>query len=451
MATKSIQELYLTNYKKHREFAAKINGNSFILQGGNGAGKSSVLQAIDDLLQTNTHLNAEAQQENPDELVTVGEEEGEAVAVLQTAAGDLVRVTRKFTKRGLGRYELRVKEGDRWQAKNPPKAIFKELFGNVLDLSPLVDMTGAEQIQLIQSILGNDKEVQAEIDKANATIKTIREERLLLGREVKDLKAKMLVPEYRALVNYVGEEPVDLDALALGYVDVTKEQAELNNAMRRNMVADNYIQTLANVQVQDAEIKHHIDEAVRLLAEKRVDVQPIEKRIADATVINEAISDEVENGRRRNALIEQAKGLAADKANLAEKEAKYDEYSQMIRGLLDAISTYTTSASIGDHYPDLEMRYELDDDGKVLHEGVYLRGLPFNRRQQSYGEMVYVLLCISKGLNPNGFNYVKIGDFNLLDAENQTRILELARREDIQLGIEKVDETKEVEVKLIEK
>jgi hypothetical protein len=64
--------------------------------------------------------------------------------------------------------------------------------------------------------------------------------------------------------------------------------------------------------------------------------------------------------------------------------------------------------------------------------------------------MLKVLVMLSKAFNPDGFSFVKIYDFNLLDEENQEEILKIAKENEIQLGIEVVDSSKEVILKLIE-
>jgi len=450
MATKSIVEIILTNYKKHHQLAAKVNGNSFILQGRNEAGKSSVLQAIDDLIQTNQHLPPEVQEKNPDVVISDDAENGQAEIVLQTNNGDLVRVTRKFTKAGLGRYELRVKEGERWQPKMSPKQVFVEMFGNCLDLSPLVDMSGAEQIRLIQGVLGRDKDVQQAIADAEATMKKLREERLLCGRDVKDLRAKFNVPEYRALVNYENEEPVDIAAIEAKKIDPTDSMKDLNRASLANEMADQYISTIATFKIKDPQIVDHLDKAVELLKSKKTDLSAINNHISEINKLNAIVALDLTAAQLRNEMIEKAKSLTADRALLAQKEAEYDAYTEKIQTILDGIADYTASVPVGDYYPGLELVYELDTEGKVLREGLFLRGLPFNKRQQSYGEMVYALICVSKALNPNGFNFVKIGHWNELDPDNQQKVLDLAKREEIQLGIEKVSDNREIEIKVIE-
>jgi hypothetical protein len=110
-----------------------------------------------------------------------------------------------------------------------------------------------------------------------------------------------------------------------------------------------------------------------------------------------------------------------------------------------------TSIGLQDIYPDLELKYEMDEEGSVTKQGLYLRGLPFNRRQQSYAEMVRILVMLSKAFNPDGFNFLSIGDWNLLDEETASTILEIAEANDIQLGIEKVDSQKELVLQIVEK
>ena len=65
--------------------------------------------------------------------------------------------------------------------------------------------------------------------------------------------------------------------------------------------------------------------------------------------------------------------------------------------------------------------------------------------------MIKVIVLLSKALNPDGFNYVSIGDWNLLDEDNQSEVLKLSDTLGLQLGIEKVDNSKSVEIQIIEK
>ncbi|HET8686306.1 MAG TPA: hypothetical protein VFM18_06540, partial [Methanosarcina sp.] len=152
-----------------------------------------------------------------------------------------------------------------------------------------------------------------------------------------------------------------------------------------------------------------------------------------------------------NDKIEQAKELENDKKEINRLAAEWDACTLKIREAAGMVGRSISRCRFDLIYDGLEMKYTVDDDGKPLEQGLFLRGLPFNRMQQSYGEMLKVIVMLSKALNPDGFNYVSLGDWNLLDESNQAAVLDIAAQYDIQLGIEKVDNNKIVELQLIEK
>lgn len=442
MATKAIQEIVLTNAKKHKHIVLKVNGLSFMLMGGNGVGKSTILQNID-------HLIANAPL--PDNPVTEGEEDGE-VSLILTDAGTQYKVVRKFTKSKLGRYTLSRDAGNgRWDGIMPAQERFQEIFGKVIDLSPIIDMSGKEQLSYIQEIVGKDNDVAAKIKQVEEEIKRLTEERLMTGRQKRDLEAKMNVPEFRALVNYVGEEPDDLELIRAKKIDVTALNAEYIKAEKVNTAADNHITTLRSIVVMDTDITESISNVISLFAAKKIDVTELKKQIETADETNKNIDVELEEARKRNDLIKKSVEFTQAKENIEFLAKEYDDYTKAIKEAIGSTGKQLAKLGLGEIYEGLSLEYQLNDEGKVEKEGLYLRGMPFNRRQQSYGEMVKILVALSKAFNPDGLCFVKIGYWNELDDANQEAILKLAEENDIQLGIEKVDSSKKLEIQLIER
>jgi len=456
MATKSIQQVVLTNFKKHKHLALQIKGDSFMLIGGNGAGKSTVLQAIDHMISERLDINSKGEVVHtdvplPDNAVSDGESDGE-IEILLAASGDNYRVRRKFTKSKLGRYELHKDAGNgRFDALVPAKDRFDEIFGNVLDLSPLIDMSGAEQLKLIQSVVSKDGEVSKKLEQVKAEVKRLREERLLTGRSKKDAEAKLLDQDFRALVNYVGETPTDLAEIEKKRLDVTELNKSLREIVAVNDAADRYIFTLRGIVVKDEEINKGLQDLIKLFEAKKQDISDLERQIETADDANKKVDEELAAARLRNTKIEKSKEFANNKQLIADLEKEYKDYTDQIKEHLQSTSAILTQLGLGEIYEGLSLEYVIDEDDKVEKEGLFLRGMPFNRRQQSYGEMVKILILLSKAFNPDGFNYVKIGDFNLLDETNQNEVLAIAEANDIQLGIEKVDSSKEIVLQLIEK
>ena len=439
---KYIEQIILTNFKKHSKLALTISGKSFILSGGNGAGKSSVFQAIDHMV---------AQASLPDNPVTDGEEDGE-IELIMAASGATYKVRRRFTKTGMSRYELRRDAGNgRFDVLNPAVERFKEIFGNCIDLTPLIDLDGAAQIEFLQTIIGSDEDYQKAIKENEERIKLLTEERLLVGRAKRDAEAKLLVPEFRALVNYLNEELEDLDTIEERFIETSVLHKELANSTLVNNTAEHYISVLSSIKTKDEEINQSLQSLIEKFEAKKVDVAKLTAEIMEAEAHNAEVEKELRAAELRNQKIVQAQDLKATQDLIVELNTEYNNLTQRIREAAGMVGRSIARCEFGEIYEGLEMRYVVNDDGKPVEQGLFLRGLPFNRRQQSYGEMVKVLVIMSKSLNPDGFNYVNIGYWNELDEENQNMVIELAQSYGIQLGIEKVDDGKELSLQLIER
>jgi hypothetical protein len=218
-----------------------------------------------------------------------------------------------------------------------------------------------------------------------------------------------------------------------------------------NNAVDQHKQYLSYIKVVDVEIDDAIQKVRELLEAKRVDTADLTAKMQNAASINEGVNERIREAHEFNRLVAAAKDYSATKEAIKAAQAEYAEYTTKIKTRLGGISNMLTSLGLGDVYEGLELVYEMSEDGKVEREGLFLRGLPFNRRQQSYGEMVKVLILLSQAFNPDGINYAKIGDWNLLDEENAQTILDFAAANDVQLGIEKVDSSKEIVFQIIEK
>jgi DNA repair exonuclease SbcCD ATPase subunit len=447
MATKNIQQITLTNFKGHSYWASRIDGKSFMLVGRNGAKKSTVLQAIDHLLQ-NSPL--------PPDAVTVGEEEG-SIELLLAKNGDLYKVTRKFAKgkdgkTKLGRYELKKDAGNgRFDHLTPAQERFNEIFGNVLDLGPLMDMDGKAQMEFIQTVIGKDHDTAQFIESIKIKVKELREDRLLKGREKRDLEAKMNDPSFRMLVNYVDEPPIDIEALKAKKIDTLELERQKAAAEPTNQRIDAVRVTLNSLRSsKDHEINLKIDELIGLFERHRIDTAAIDQQLAEAKKHNDKVDAEIAEALERNRLIAKSVEYTQVKANIAAYAKEYDDLTHRINDELGQIPKALSKLGIESIYDGLSLKYELDEDGNVVKEGLFLRELPFHRRVQSYGEMIKVLVLLSKAINPDGFNFISIGHWNELDEYNQNAVLQLAKDYDIQLGIEKVAANSELIIELIE-
>lgn len=440
MPKKFVKEIYLTNYKKHQDFSAKIEGRHFVVSGPNGAGKSSIFQAIQRLLGND--LN------KPDVAITRGQESGEIRQVLM-ADGKTYQVKEKYSKNGRSRVTLwRVGEDGRKDELTPAMTRIQEIFGNCVDLTPLADMTGDKQFEYLR------KQFNIDISNHETSRDYALENRKLAKREAATLRAKMDDPENRVVT-------ADLETY--------KEEVIIQDLLEQKIDMAPYLKKLADAQLTINKRKgmrediETIDQQIEALQKNKLILQNQLNQILEPKV--KEITAEKETKELENKVIDE-KIVTAEEHNkwhrkvvlynkyvkeLEEKELQIETYNKEVKGKDDAIKNALKKIDLGLIYPGLELRYTRDEEnGKILEQGLFLNELPFNRQQQSHGEIIRCLITLSTIINPDGLNFVWIPDWNLLDAKNQEEVINFAKeQENVQLGIEKVDNTLEIVTEFI--
>ncbi|OPX57557.1 MAG: DNA double-strand break repair Rad50 ATPase [Methanobacterium sp. PtaB.Bin024] len=171
-----IKNLHMKNFKSHRDTRIDFNTGISLIIGGNGAGKSSILEAVSFAL-FKQHTSKKIQQ-----LITIGQKRM-SVAIQFTAHGRTYRVLRERTKTS-SKAIMSIKEGERFQSLvSGDKHVTMEvqnllemdgdLFLNAVyvrqgEISDLIEKTSSEKKQMIGRLLGIDS-----LEKAWKNIKII--------------------------------------------------------------------------------------------------------------------------------------------------------------------------------------------------------------------------------------------------------------------------------------
>lgn len=166
----------MKNFKSHRDTRIDFNTGISLIIGGNGAGKSSILEAVSFAL-FKQHTSKKIQQ-----LITIGQKRM-SVAIQFTAHGRTYRVLRERTKTS-SKAIMSIKEGERFQSLvSGDKHVTMEvqnllemdgdLFLNAVyvrqgEISDLIEKTSSEKKQMIGRLLGIDS-----LEKAWKNIKII--------------------------------------------------------------------------------------------------------------------------------------------------------------------------------------------------------------------------------------------------------------------------------------
>lgn len=414
-ASSKIIRLSAENVKRLRAVEIRPDGDAIVtITGKNGAGKTSVLDAI--------WMALGGEKAIPRKPVREGEDE--AVIVLEI--GDLT-VTRRIKPDRKSSLTVASRDGARYPS---PQAMLNELVGG-LSFDPLAfaRMRSREQREVLREIVGLDTS-QIEADRAARY-----EQRTVSNREVKRLAGELSGVDYHP----------DAPAEEIRIADLTEELRVAEDAARAHASAVTVVQRgvdeLAQIAMTNEGLGGQIEEAEELLFEMRERLRSsVEEHLpARQAVQNEArakveelhaaIPDRAEI-RERLEGAESVNSQVRDNVRRAELEgrrAKAEKTSKGLTARVKKLDAQKAAAISGADYP-LE-GLSVDD------EGVLLDGLPLE--QASSAEQLRCSIAIGLALNPQ-LRVLLVRDGSLLDADSMRLLSEAAAAADAQVWIEVV-------------
>lgn len=404
-----IVEFQAENIKKLKVVVIKPTGPLVQLTGGNGEGKTSVLDSI---------LYALAGTEDlPSQPIRRGADKGAILIDL----GDY-KVLRKFTPSG----NVLIVEGKNGARFQKPQQMLDAMFGN-LSFDPLAftRMKPKDQGDQLRSLVQLDVDPNA-IDTLN---REDYETRTGVNREVKRLEAQI------AGISVVGELPADP-------IDVTGLIAELEQAGTKNAQISSSIVVrtgvLNRIVQYRADAQELLDKAARLRleadqeeakAKAKYDAADADEKQIAATPIAQPIDtqelrEQIENARATNAQISKRTEKETLQAALAEQTKRAESLTEAIKGREAEKAQAIAKANM----PVEGLGFE---NGEVMYNG-----LPFN--QASGAEQLRVSCAIAMASNPE-VRIIRITDGSLLDDKSLEIIKKMAIARDYQIWIERVD------------
>ena len=398
-------ELVVENYMGVRAVEIRPTGNIVRIEGKNGAGKSSVIDAI--------WVAIGGTGESGNHPLRNGTKKGRSYVDL----GD-IRVERKFTEAGT---YLEVADKDGKKIPRPQEFLDQFYSKTTIDPRNFIQMRPTERRDLLLDLTGKRDEIE-ELDEQR---ESMYGERTLVNRELKTLQGKLAgrgvpAPDAGVEIPIAGllkelEGSIAADALhsknVAAVVDYTHRVARLDDAVdhKRKQIA-----------ALEEEIETLVEETTRMAdrlaaAEEQVDLAPysetarIRERISAAEHTNERV--------RKNAeVVELGSKLTACEVaarNLTEAIEGIDERKTEILG--------ESALSIG----------QVGFDGDTLLVG----GVPFD--DLSTSEQLRVSLEIAVSQNPR-IRVVRVSDGNVFDDDSMGEIEAWADDHDCQLWIERV-------------
>lgn len=395
-----ILKLQGENFKKMKAFDITPNGHTVVLSGANGAGKSSVLDAITLLFAGKSSEAAK--------LTTKPIHSGAKRAHVTADIGDYI-VTRTWTEKD-SYLEVTSREGAAYKS---PQDLLNKIIGELsFDPMQFARMTPAEQKKALLSIV----KLSIDLDKWQSEYDEKYERRKVVKKDVE--RAKVLFEQIPAAPAGVPAQEVSVTDLMANLEQAQKdnhlietlELAEKTNTLRiAELEAELADRRATLVKVQDTLKK----------APPKVDLTVIQGQIKSADTINQQVRSE-QTRKERKAEFERIDG---DRAALESD--------------LAAMKKQKEDALLKASYPVPGL--SLSDDGVTfVQDG---EAIPFG--QLSTALQTKISMAMAMAANPS-LKVIRISDGSLLDETTMKAIEEMALKNDYQIWIEKVDTTGKV-------
>lgn len=415
----NIVSLEVQNIKKLKALRIDPKGNVVVIGGKNGAGKSSVLDAIMCALG------------GKEMAPTVPIRRGETDASICLDLGDYI-VRRSFNEAGNSYLKVETKEGAQFKS---PQAILDKLVGS-LSFDPLdfSRMDPKAQVKTLKALVGLD------FGDLDATRAEAYQSRTIINKSARDLQG---------VFENMPHHPEAPEA-EVSVTELFSDLEKINSANQENQKIRAEVQSLRQ-KVQDRKDR---------LAAKRQDITSLKATLAALEAEAERMATELEIS------IERGKELAAkaeqlrdeDDAHVREQIKSADTTNAKVRENKEREKLGQKVEEIAAQAEALTRQIEEIDQAKAEklaaadfpipnmsfdENGVLLNGLPFS--QASSAEQLRASVAMGLALNPR-LKVLLVRDGSLLDPESLAMVAEMAAAAEAQIWIERVSDGEEVSV-----
>lgn len=404
-------ELRTENFMGIRLAEVRPEGDMVVIGGSNGAGKTSLLNAIECAIR--------GKRFHPERPVRDGEESGEIVLDLGA-----LKIRRKFKADGAGTISVETPDGMR---PKKPQELLDSLAGAIaFDPLEFSRMDPAARLALVRELAGVDV---SDLDRKRTAAYDKRTD--------EKRTAKTLTSQLDALVYHkeAPEEPVSIHDL-LEELDTARQQLNENAGERDELENLGHMATAAERSIEGAteelrRMEAQVAEQAANIERLRVERSDIDNRTEGQERVvsqlidpdTEAINHRIANAEQTNKLVSENRQHTKLKAERGEHATAADELSKEIEAL-----GLERAARIG--------AAELPVEGMSFGEdGVTFNGIPF--AQLSSAEQLRVSVGMGMELNPK-LHVMLVRDGSLLDADSMELIAGMAKERGYQCWLERV-------------
>lgn len=405
-------ELYSENFKRLNA-KVKMDGKSVTVEGKNGVGKSSFIDAIWIAL-TGKYIPAEP--------IQTGKEQAKiSVTVKSDDDADFI-VERSFTQKGTSLI-VRTEAGAKYQS---PQKFLDEKIGRIsFDPFDFVNKQPREQKKFLMDLL------KLNFDDIDSEKKEILYKREILAQEYKILIKRI------SEIEEVGEElkEKETDEVLKKYSEINGEREKIKDNERRynslvNVQASIY-EKAKEVENQIKELKNQMAYLNHTYAENQKQISEFgENPSFELPELND-IHKELKEIDEHNEKVKQQKA----RKEFEEKLKQVESEGFKLKASLDLLEKQRIKRIAEAKMPINNLSFSED--------GVLFDGLPFTEEQLSHAKLIEIGIQIQMSLNP-ALRIMRVKDGSLLDSETMKSIKSLAKENDYQLFIEKVNDNNEI-------
>jgi DNA repair ATPase RecN len=396
-----IVELRAERFKRLSAVEISPAGDVVIISGKNGAGKSSVLDAI--------WLALGGAPAAKDSGTTRPVKDGEVDAFVRLDLGEIT-VTRKWTADGGSSLTV---EGAKGKKFSSPQTLLDSLVGS-LSFDPLAFSRMSPKDQ--RKALTEAVKLDFDPDALDAQRKELYDERTAANRELKTLEARLSsMPVPKAGIPEEEESLSDL----LGELKAANAEIERQAQERRKLEEMRARATALKEQID------HLRAELAALAEQGKAQSALVDSLGECPAIA-GIEQRINSIQETNAVVRAAREYRTVKA-MADKVRKE---SEALTQKMEALEQEKSQGFERAQFPVKGLAFDA--------EGVTFNGIPF--QQCSSAEQVRIAVAVAAALNPK-IRVIRIADGSLLDSASMAEIERLAKEHDMQIWIERVDES----------
>lgn len=403
------QTFTVENFKGVREITLSPEGSLVVVAGGNGAGKSSFIDAFVELFDPKgTRLTPKPIRD------------GEIKARAEFVDDELnVRIVRTWTKDDAGKLEVFALDGAKYS--KPADVVAKLTGGLIFDPVAFLNLDEKKQREALLAKVDLPFDLAAvEREKAGAA-----ERRLEAGRDVKRLQgtlASLPKPAPGAPTEEVSGAAVlaELDQAQRHNAEVQRSAALVDEMVaRQDSIRGRIAQLQREIAEADAELEQvqaRGQEAARANQEPLIDLAPLRAKLAAVDETNAAVRAARDHGKVQTEL---AAALAAQQG----AQNDLDDIDEQKRAGLASAAFPVDGLSVDD-------------------SGVTFEGIPFTQVNSAMRRRV--AFAIATAGNPD-LRLVIVKDGDLLDGDSLTAIQSLAEERGYTVLVERDrDESREI-------